>query len=46
MPSVCVHEMGTDFQASTDEYVRFIFLHNVMSYVRNIVEICESESER
>jgi len=43
---VCVHVIGTDIQASTNAYVRFIFLYNVMSYVRNIAEIRESEGER
>jgi hypothetical protein len=42
---VCVHVIGTDIQASTNAYIRFIALYNVTSYVRNIVEIRESESE-
>jgi hypothetical protein len=33
MPRVCVHQIGTDFQVSTNAYIRFIFLYNVMSYV-------------
>ena len=46
LPRVCGHEIGTDFQRSTNVYVRFIFLYNVTSYARNIAKICERESER